>query len=562
MRRVQPCQRSAQGRLPVAEVRSQPDVSRRHPGIVLDLKAGAVAVALLAALTAAPAALAERAASPPPSSTGLLELPQYEYTLIQLKRGFLAVDGARLVSATLRVWRLRTETALRVLPGLLAKGVVNAVEPDRPLRFASLAADPLSDTETWRALIGADRAAPPGPGRPLTLVDTGLETGHPEFIGRPNTSVLNAQRLDESAVEWHGTAVASLAAGPENGRGIVGVYPQATIRIWDAGPPTLARVISGLEAAAAAAPGVVNLSLGFFRGDINVPLLADAVHSAFRRGVLVVAAGGNDRETGSPASVPADLTHVLTVASTDSAGNVSGFSNVSAAIDLAAPGEGLVAAQQGTWGPVAGTSFATSFVSAAAAWAWTARPRLEKTQLFEVLRRSARDLPPTGVDSDSGYGILDIPSALTRPAPPVDPHEPNDDVRHITAGAFTRTATPPLTTSRRGRASLTARLDASEDPEDVYRVWVPARRVVRFTATAGADVDLDVWKPTTPSVLIEGAARRQFLLGASTRRGNAAERVTVRNRGARGYFAYADVYVRENGPDAAEYRLTISTARR
>jgi hypothetical protein len=144
----------------------------------------------------------------------------------------------------------------------------------------------------------------------------------------------------------------------------------------------------------------------------------------------------------------------------------------------------------------------------------------------------------------------------------LDPQEPHDDVRHVTAGAFTRTAAPPLTTPRRGRSSVRARLDASEDPEDVYRVWVPARRVVRLTAAGGSDVDLDVWKPTTPSVLVEGAARRQYLLGASTRRGNAVERVAVRNRGRRGYFAYADVYLRENGPDTAEYRLMISTARR
>jgi subtilisin family serine protease len=526
------------------------------------LKAGAVAVAFLAALTSAPEALAERAAAAPPSSTGLLELPNYEYALVQLTSGSLAVEGAQLVSPTLRIWRLPTRAALRVLPGLLSSGRANAVEPDRPLRPAAVQADPLSPTETWRAQIGADRAAPPGPGRPLTLVDTGLEAAHPEFAGRANTSLLNSQRLSDSDVEWHGTAVASLAAAPENGQGIVGVYPQASVRMWDAGPPTVARVIAGLEAAAAAAPGVVNLSLGFFRGDVDVPMLTDAVHSAFRRGVLAVAAAGNDRQAGSPRSVPADLTHVLTVASASPAGTVSAFSNVSAAIDLAAPGEGLLAARQGSWGQVTGTSFATSFVSAAAAWTWTARPQLEKTQLFELLRRSARDLPPAGVDSDTGYGMLDIPAALTRPAPAVDPQEPNDDVRHVRAGAFTRTAAPPLTTPRRGRVSLRARLDASEDPEDVYRVWVPGRRVVRFTAAAGADVDLDVWKPTTPSVFVEGAARRQYLLGASTRRGTLAERVTVRNRGARGYFAYADVYLRENGPDTAEYRLTISTARR
>jgi hypothetical protein len=91
---------------------------------------------------------------------------------------------------------------------------------------------------------------------------------------------------------------------------------------------------------------------------------------------------------------------------------------------------------------------------------------------------------------------------------------------------------------------------------------VPARRTVRFATGAAQDVDLDIWRPTTASVLVEGAARRRFLLGSSTRRGSGAERVTVRNRTTRGYYAYADVYLRENGPDTAEYRLTIATAQR
>ena len=90
---------------------------------------------------------------------------------------------------------------------------------------------------------------------------------------------------------------------------------------------------------------------------------------------------------------------------------------------------------------------------------------------------------------------------------------------------------------------------------------MPARRTVRFATAASQDVDLDIWRPTTASVLVEGAARRRFLLGSSTRRGSGAERVTVRNRTTRGY-AYADVYLRENGPDTAEYRLTIATAQR
>lgn len=528
---------------------------------MLDLKPAIAAIVLLAAIAAAPPALAKRAAVPPPlSSAGLLELTHYRHALVQLERGSLERTGATLISPSLRIWRVDTATALRVLPGLLARGTVRAVEPDRPLRLEALEADPLSSTETWRPLIGADRLTPPGPGRPLTIVDTGLDTSHSEFAGRPNTTILNTQRLTESDVEYHGTAVASLAAAPENGRGIIGVYPQARVRIWDGGSPTLARVISGIEAAAA--PGVVNLSLGFLRADVAVPFLADAVASAFKRGVLVVAAAGNDRESGSPPSVPADLSHVITVGSTDAAGNLSRFSNQSNAVDMVAPGENLVGAVFGGWAPVTGTSFSSPLVAAAAAWVWTVRPRLNKTQLFELLRRSARDIGAPGVDNDSGYGLLDIPAALTRPELPIDPQEPNDDVRYVKAGGISRTATPPLTTPRRARGTLGARLDASEDPEDVYRVWVPARRTVRFATAAAQDVDLDIWRPTTASVLVEGAARRRFLLGSSTRRGSGAERVTVLNRTTRGYYAYADVYLRENGPDTAEYRLTIATAQR
>jgi hypothetical protein len=527
---------------------------------VLDLKPAIAAIVLLAAIAAAPPALAKRAALPPPSSAGLLELTHYRYALVQLEQGSLAGTGATLISPSLQIWRLDTATALRVLPGLLARGAVRAVEPDRPLRADALQADPLSYTETWRPLIGADRVTPPGPGRPLTIVDTGLDTSHSEFAGRPNTTILNTQRLTESDVEYHGTAVASLAAAPENGVGIVGVYPQARLRIWDGGSPTLARVLSGIGAAAA--PGVLNLSLGFLSADVAVPLVADAVFSAFKRGVLVVAAAGNDRETGSPPSVPAELSHVITVGSTDAAGNVSRFSNQNDAVDMAAPGEDLVAAVFGGWAPVTGTSFSSPLVAAAAAWVWTVRPRLEKTQLFELMRRSARDIGVPGVDNDSGYGLLDIPAGLARPELPIDPQEPNDDVRYVKAGGISRSATPPLTTPRRSRGVLAARLDASEDPEDVYRVWVPGRRVVRLATASAQDVDLDVWRPTTPSVLVEGATRRRFLLGSSTRRASGAERVTVRNRTTRGYYAYADVYLRENGPDTAEYRLTIAAAQR
>ena len=67
---------------------------------------------------------------------------------------------------------------------------------------------------------------------PITIIDTGIDLTHPEFAGRPNTIAARpAEPCAESSEDFHGTAVASVVAAPENGVGIVGVYPQAVLRL-------------------------------------------------------------------------------------------------------------------------------------------------------------------------------------------------------------------------------------------------------------------------------------------------------------------------------------------
>ena len=56
---------------------------------------------------------------------------------------------------------------------------------------------------------------------------------HPEFAGRPDLSLLNAQEPAGIGGE-HGTSVASVIGAPVNGIGVVGIYPQAVLRSWDA----------------------------------------------------------------------------------------------------------------------------------------------------------------------------------------------------------------------------------------------------------------------------------------------------------------------------------------
>ena len=39
----------------------------------------------------------------------------------------------------------------------------------------------LNGLEWWPSFVGLDRAEPPGPGKPLTIIDTGVDLTHEEF---------------------------------------------------------------------------------------------------------------------------------------------------------------------------------------------------------------------------------------------------------------------------------------------------------------------------------------------------------------------------------------------
>ena len=92
--------------------------------------------------------------------------------------------------------------------------------------------------------------------------------------------------------------------------------------------------MQGLLAAAAAGPGVVNLSLG---SDEKELAIEQAIYQAIRNGTLVVAAAGNDGDAGSPLSYPASIPHVLTVGASDRT-NAVAASRAVAIRRLAAPG--------------------------------------------------------------------------------------------------------------------------------------------------------------------------------------------------------------------------------
>lgn len=471
----------------------------------------------------------------------------------------LRAAHARLVAGDQNVWRIPAASTGRSLAALRAEGVLAHVEPDqRMITFARVvSSDPLVPTEWWIHDVGDDQVEPPGPGVPVTVVDTGLDLTHPEFNGRPNTVALN-QQVVVSKEDIHGTAVSSVVGAPSNGVGIVGVYPQAVLQEWDMGDGSLSDILAGLDAASKRGRGVVNFSGGFLGYSA---LLEQGVDRALKRGAIVVAAVGNDRQTGNRTFVPASLPHVLTVGATDQADHFASFSNRSSALDLVAPGVQIPVAVPTFFNATGyvnfdGTSFSAPLVSGATAWVWTQRPDLDATQIEDVMRESARDVGTRGWDANTGFGVLSIPAALTRKAPARDPQEPNDDINlvrpHALTASGTRLSTP---------AVLPAHMDVTEDPEDVYRIYVPARRHVTARTQSTANVDLALWGPRTKTVFERGAPLQRDLLAFSQHKGSRGERVTAVNTTGRGAYFFVDAFLGK-GVGQASYRLTVGVARR
>jgi Subtilase family len=518
-------------------------------------------LALLVLVAPSPAQAAPAATIP--TGRALTELADYRYTLLGLDaepaaERLVAEQGGTIVSPELHIWRVPSSTAIRLIPRLRDAGALRFAEEDGPVFRRGHLTDPLATPAIgWHHYrVGADRAEPPGPGVPVAIIDSGLDVTHMEFSARPNTVLLNAQHIESGADGYHGTIVASTAAAPTDARGAVGTYPQAVLRSYDVEFLSESSIVQGISRALAAGRSVINLSLG---GDEPSRSIYEATVNAFGRGSIVVAAAGNERLLDDPPIYPADFPHVLTVGSTNQADQPSQFSSTSPAVDLAAPGEQIPwqnPSNPAISSTASGTSFAAPQVSAATAWVWTARNTLEKTQIFDLMRLSARDVDVRGHDKRTGMGILDIPSALTRAPPQIDPLEPNDDIDHVKARGIFPAAARPLTRPGRRRATYHARLHASEDPHDVYRVWIPARREVTMTIRPNANVDAAVWAPRTRNVLERGAARRRDLVASSTRPAGRPEILRIENKTRRGYYAYLDAFP-GRGVRSASYTLRI-----
>ncbi|MDP9372794.1 MAG: S8 family peptidase, partial [Chloroflexota bacterium] len=267
-------------------------------------------------------------------------------------------------------------------------------------------------------LIGAERAWDITRGGPVVIavLDTGISPTHPDLADRLVTGYdFVNDDADPADDNGHGTFTGGVAAARgNNGLGVAGIAWDARlmpVKILDGdGRGPVSVFAQGIRYAVENGAKVVNVSAG-----VPVPSQAMemAVAYAIGQGVTVVAAAGNGRD--ELPNYPAAYPSVLAVSASTANDDIADFSSYGAHIWLAAPGRDIVSTyfrEADTYAQQSGSSAAAPFVSGTVALMLSQRPGLAPRTVREILRATAVDLGPPGLDPQSGNGRLDVYHAI------------------------------------------------------------------------------------------------------------------------------------------------------
>jgi subtilisin family serine protease len=202
----------------------------------------------------------------------------------------------------------------------------------------------------------------PAGGTRIGLIDGGVGR-HPAFAG---AEIEQRGFAGDARPSGHGTAIASLIvgnAGPFRGAALGTPLLVADVYGGAASNGSALAIVRAMAWLAQKGARMVNISLV---GPPN-PLLEAGVKALMARGILVVAAVGNDGPAAPP-QYPASYLGVIAVTGVDARGRALIEAGRALHLDFAAPGADMAGAVPGGgWEVLRGTSFAAPLVTASLA---------------------------------------------------------------------------------------------------------------------------------------------------------------------------------------------------
>ncbi len=334
-------------------------------------------------------------------------------------------------------------------------GHVRYVEDDKVLSTLATPSDARYGEQYGPAMMGFPAAwAQVGYGSPSVIVgiiDSGIRKTHQDLAG---SRILQGHDYVNNDADpnddcGHGTHVSgTIGATTNNGVGVAGMSQASIMMMKGLGAVggllsvqctgNTSVIADAIRGAADQGAKIISMSIG----GGGTTTLQSAVDYAWNKGVILVAAAGND---GAPNSIdyPAAYDNVIAVAALDSTKARASYSDGGPQLDIAAPGTDVLSSyntNDTTYSLLSGTSMATPHVAGALALALSCAPQTTNLQLRNALLSTAEDLGAPGRDDSFGYGLARADRL----------------VASLCTGGGTTTTTAPSTTTSTSGATTTS----------------------------------------------------------------------------------------------------------
>jgi subtilisin len=258
-----------------------------------------------------------------------------------------------------------------------------------------------------------------GKGIKVAILDTGIDPAHPDLAANVKGAVSFVPGETFHDGNGHGTHCAGTVAAAENGAGVVGVAPEASLyavkTLANNGSGQWSWLIAGINWAIQNKVHIISMSLGG-----TAPSAVEAAcNAAFNAGILLIAASGNNN---GAIGAPGKYKNVIAVGAIDNANVRAPFSNFGPELEICAPGVNVLSTKPGGgYQNMSGTSMACPHVAGGAAVVWGSHRFATNLQIWNLLGSTADNLGPPGWDPHYGYGRLDVDQAAMAmsPAPAV-----------------------------------------------------------------------------------------------------------------------------------------------